>query len=211
MSTTFNKNILPEFDSIKDSGEDIIWSGKPIFIPYALEGIGKRLIPIAFGVIWILVSMNSAPEGTNGRFEYFSLIGLIPIAQGLYPLLNKLFSYPNTIYAYSNKRVMIRTGFMGTDFKIIDYDKISDIEITVNMIERMYDVGTIRFFSGRTKTYEGTTTKIYDKWLGIKNPYEIFKLVKQTSLDIKTDIHYPNALRPETNTGYRTKYEREQQ
>jgi hypothetical protein len=37
---------------------------------------------------------------------------------------------------------------------------------------------------------------------------EVFKMVKQTSVDIKTDYNYPNALRPETNPGYKTKYDR---
>lgn len=103
---------------------------------------------------------------------------------------------------------MMRTGFIGTDFKTIDYDKISDIEVNVNVIERIFNVGTVRFFSGRTQTDEGNTTKLYDKWISIKDPYDVFKLVKQTTVDIKTDFNYPNAIRPETNPGYKTKYER---
>ena len=33
-------------------------------------------------------------------------------------------------------------------------------------------------------------------------------MVKQTSVNIKTDFNYPNALRPDTNPGYKTKYDR---
>ena len=72
----------------------------------------------------------------------------------------------------------------------------------------MYNVGSIRFFSGRTQTDEGNTTKQFDCWFAIENPYEVFKLVKQTSVDIKTDFNYPNAMLPETNPGYNTKYDR---
>jgi len=104
--------------------------------------------------------------------------------------------------------VMVRTGFIGTDFKSIDYDKISDIEVTVNFMERAFNVGSIRFFSGRTQENDGTTTKLYDKWEAIPDPYGVFKKVKQVSVDIKTDYNYPNALRPETNPGYNTKYNR---
>jgi hypothetical protein len=103
---------------------------------------------------------------------------------------------------------MVRTGFIGIDFKSIDYDKISDIEVTVNVVERAFHVGTIKFFSGRTQTDDGVTTKLYDRWEAIPNVYEIFKKVKQVSVDIKTDYKYPNALRPETNLGYNTKYDR---
>ena len=140
--------------------------------------------------------------------RWFWLFGLVAMAQGFFPWINKVLSFPNTVYAYSNKRVMMRTGFIGTDFKVIDYDKISDIEVTVNLLERMYNVGTVRFFSGRTKSDEDSTSKLYDTWTAISDPYGVFKLVKQTSVDIKTDYNYPNALRPDTNPGYKTKYEK---
>ena len=104
---------------------------------------------------------------------------------------------------------MMRTGFIGTDFKTIDYDKVSDIEVTVSFIERMYNVGTIRFFSGRTQNEEGNTTKLYDTWIAIENPYEVFKMLKQNAVDIKTDFNYPNTLRPDVNPGYQSKYDRQ--
>lgn len=208
MSTAFDKNLLPEFDSIKDDDEEILWIGKPVFTPYILSGLGIGLFTIAFGIIWIFTSkFRNFEEGSEPN-SWFWLFGLLPLLQGAYVFFNKLFSYPNTAYAYSTKRVMMRTGFIGTDFKTIDYDKISDIEVNVNVIERIFNVGTVRFFSGRTQTDEGNTTKLYDKWISIKDPYGVFKLVKQTSVDIKTDFNYPNALRPDTNPGYKTKYER---
>ena len=210
MSSTFDKNLLPEFDSVKDNDEEILWTGKPKFIPYIFSGLGAGLFTIAFGIVWVLVNYNIKPDNveSDSGWNYFWLFGLIPLLQGLYVFLNRLLSFSNTAYGYSNKRVMMRTGFIGTDFKTIDYDKISDIEVTVNIIERMYNLGSIRFFSGRTQTDEGNTTKLYDVWSAIENPYEVFKMVKQTSVDIKTDFNYPNALRPDTNPGYKTKYDR---
>src|SRR5690349_21453666 len=188
MSLTFDRNLLPEFNSVKDDDEEILWTGKPVFVPYIFSGLGYGLYILVFGIVWVLVDVNTKHENAEGIFKYFWLFGLIPLFQGLYIFLNKVLGYSNTVYAYSNKRVMMRTGFIGTDFKTIDYDKISDIEVTVNVIERFYNVGTIRFFSGRTKTDEGNTTKLYDHWTAIPNPYEVFKMVKQTSVDIKTDF-----------------------
>jgi len=42
--------------------------------------------------------------------------------------------------------------------------------------------------------------------LHVSDPYGVFKRIKQMSLDIQTDISYPNAMRPEENPGYNTKY-----
>jgi hypothetical protein len=205
MASTSNKNLLPEFESIKDDKEEILWTGKPKFIPFIFTGILGGLVTLAFAIIWLLTTKNWAANGGNN--SYFWLFGLIPLFFGSFAFLKKVFSFPNTVYSYSDKRVMIRTGFIGTDFKTIDYDKISDIEVTVSFVERIYNVGTIRFFSGRTLTDEGNTTKLYDSWSAIKNPYEVFKMVKQTSVNIKTDFNYPNALRPDVNPGYNTKYD----
>jgi Bacterial PH domain len=201
------KELLPEFESIKDDNEKMLWTGKPKFIPFIFTGVLGGFVVIAFAMIWMFTSRSWNTNSDNDQAPYFWLFGLIPLIAGLFTFLNKVFSFSNTAYAYSDKRVMMRTGFIGTDFKTIDYDKISDIEVTVSIVEKMYNVGTIRFFSGRTQTDEGNTTKLYDSWSSIENPYEVFKMVKQTSVNIKTDFNYPNALRPEINPGYNTKYD----
>lgn len=205
MASIADKNLLPEFDSVKDDDEDILWTDRPKFIPYAITGLGFGVGVFIFVGIYYAMTRNIKNEG--GAIVHFSvLFALIPIALFLFSFLKKIFSYSNTSYAFTNKRVMVRTGFLGTDFKIIDYDKISDIEVTVNFIERTFNVGTIKFFSGRTELNDGITTKLYDRWEAIANPYEVFKQLKKVSVDIKTDFNYPNALRPGTNPGYGTKY-----
>jgi len=45
--------------------------------------------------------------------------------------------------------------------------------VTVNIIERAFNVGTIKFLSGGTETNDGTATKLYDRWKAIQNPYEV--------------------------------------
>lgn len=207
MTSINAKDLLPDFESIKDDQEQILWSGKPKFIPFILTGILGGLVTTGFALVWVYAAMNWTKNGDNIMSNYFWLFGLIPVAAVLFAFLRKVFSFSNTAYSYSDKRVMMRSGVIGIDFKTIDYDKISDIEVTVSLIERIYNVGTIRFFSGRTQTNEGNTTKLYDSWIAIENPYEVFKMVKQTSVNIKTDFSYLNALRPDTNPGCHTKYE----
>jgi len=209
MTSINNKDLLPEFESIKDDNEVILWTGKPKFIPFIFTGILGGIFTIAFAVVWLLTARDFGSNIDSNSTNYFWLFGLIPLLAGLFAFLIKVFSFSNTSYSYSDKRVMMRSGFIGTDFKTIDYDKISDIEVTVSVVEKIYNVGTIRFFSGRTQTDEGNTTKLYDSWSAIENPYEVFKMVKQTSVNIKTDFSYPNALRPDTNPGYNTKYQPE--
>ena len=207
MPSTNENKLLPEFESVKDDKEEILWTGKPKFIPFILANLFGGIFIISFALIWIFANRSWGTTNGNDTSSYFWLFGLLPLVFGLLAFLKRVFSFSNTAYSYSDKRVMMRSGFIGTDFKIIDFDKISDIEVTVSFVEKIYNVGTIKFFSGRTQTDDGNTSKLYDSWCAIENPYEVFKMVKQTSVNIKTDFNYPNALRPETNPGYNTKYD----
>jgi len=202
-----DEKLLPLFDSVKDNDENMLWTGKPVFIPYLTSGISVDLFILVFTIGFMYITFTGEAESGNPS-NMFYIIALLPLIQRVYVFLIKLLSFSNTAYAYSNKRIMIRTGFIGTDFKTIDYDKISDIEVKVSVIEKMFDVGTVRFYSGRTENTDNGIKKLTDRWIAITNPYEIFKMVKQISVDIKTDYNYPNALRPESNPGYNTKYKR---
>lgn len=207
MPTVFDRNLLPEFDSVKDDNEEILWIDKPNFVPYVLNGFGLAGGALVFFAIYYFGYINVKTD--DGSMEHFNWVFAgLPIILFLWEFFRKILSYSNTRYAYTNKRVMMRTGFIGTDFKSIDYDKISDIEVTVNVVERLFNVGTIRFFSGRTEVKDDVTTNLYDRWEAIPLPYAVFKKVKQVSVDIKTDYTYPNALRPATNPGYNTQYDR---
>jgi membrane protein YdbS with pleckstrin-like domain len=204
MSSIVDKNLLPDFESVKDDDEEILWTDKPKFIPYTITGFALGIGVFIFIAIYYSMVKNIKNVDGSGSFSIWFIA--IPVILFLLNFLKKLFSYSNTTYAFTNKRVMVRSGFIGTDFKIIDYDKISDIEVTVNFIERAFNVGTIRFYSDRTESNDGITTKLYDRWEAISNPYGVFKQLKKVSVDIKTDFNYPNALRPGTNPGYSTKY-----
>jgi len=40
----------------------------------------------------------------------------------------------------------------------------------------------------------------------LENPYNIAKNLQKLSYDVKTDVQYPNSLRPDENNGYGTVY-----
>ncbi len=128
---------------------------------------------------------------------------LIPFWASFLNILRLILVHGNTFYTYTNKRVMMRSGFWGTDFKAVDYDKIMDLTVNVSPIENMFSVGTIKVFSGNV-TSKGA--RISDRFIAIDNPYHIFKMIKEISVDIRTDYNFPNAMRPEVNPGYKTEY-----
>jgi hypothetical protein len=206
MTMMLDTKALTRFEPIRDRDEEIHWVGKPAFVPFLVTGIPFLI----FGLIWGAIDyfgfirhMTKMPDGFLGFAIPFFALHLLPFWLSILNMLRLYLVHGNTYYAFSNKRLLARSGFWGTDFKTVDYDKISDMEVNVNPVENMFGVGTIQAFSGQT-TSKGA--KIYDRFIAVSNPYEVFKRIKEVSVDIKTDWNYPNALRPEENPGFQTKY-----
>lgn len=197
------------FENVLDANEKLIWSDEPSFWPFMLQAL-PRLGVSLFGIVifgsQFQYSLENFKEYLRGPDYSFLIFITIFVSIGFLDVLRLLLSYSNTGYALTDKRVLIRGGFWGTDFKSIDHDKITELLVDVNPIENILKVGTIKTFTGKT-TEKGS--RAYDSIIGIKNPYDIFKQFKTVSLDVKTDINYPNALRPDNNPGYNTVYEKQ--
>lgn len=195
----------PQFEAVRDRDENILWVGKPNFTAFIIRGIPFLIVGLIWGAFDYFGFIRNMPRQMAGFAIPFFALHLFPFWGSILNMIRLFLVHGNTCYAFSNKRLMMRSGFWGTDFRVIDYDKISDIEVNVNPIENYLGVGTIQAFSGRTGSKGG---RIYDKFIGISEPYGVFKRIKEVSVDIKTDWNFPNAMRPEVNPGYRTTYER---
>ncbi|NLC54263.1 MAG: PH domain-containing protein [Erysipelothrix sp.] len=198
-----------EFRDILDDNENIVWSDKPHLLVHILSGVPFLIIGLIWGAIdfFFLNAFNSFGGQTQGFLLPFMLLHSAPFWLSIINMLRLLVTYRNTYFAITNKRVLTRTGFMGIDYTAKDFDIISNVSVNVNPIEKMLGRGSIiinEYTSVQGTQNVGRGNRLY----GIANPYEIFKQLKSMSLDIKTDIQFPNKFRPDTNPGYNTKYDK---
>jgi hypothetical protein len=220
-----------EIRNILDENEEVYWSGKPNLLGLILNG--KNIGAIIFGVVWLtflipflgvgfgmlglfgglLGNINfdiSSGAPLGGAFAIGWLVFLIPfLLIGFATLLAPLWSilaYRNMEYLLTSKRVILSGGIIGKDFTSIDYDQIKNIDVKVGLFKNF---GNIEIFSGEMGRSNDSVYQKEDIMYAVGNPYEVFKKLKQYSHDIKTDIEYPNALRPEENPGYDTEYKKE--
>jgi ABC-type sugar transport system permease subunit len=108
-NTTYNKDLLPEFDSVRDNDEEILWANKPRFIPYIITSLGVVLTASIFsGIFYAFTLTNKSDDWSFNRI--YRLFVALPIVFSLISFSKKLFSYTKTRYAYTNRRVMIRSG-----------------------------------------------------------------------------------------------------
>jgi len=202
---TTSAQVPPQFEAVRDVDEQIFWVGGPAFVPFVLTGLPFFVLGLLWGAMdfGLVHGVMHDPKGhTTVRYVVpFMLIHLTPFWIGTLNIVRLVLVHRNTCYAVSNKRLMLRTGFWGIDFKALDYDRISNLEVDVGPVENMWGVGTIVAHTG------GDNSKtVREQFVAIEHPYEVFKRIKEVSVNVKTDWNYPNALRPEENAGYRTRY-----
>lgn len=170
---------VPQFDAMLEHDEQIEWIGQPSRGFYLLQGVPFFILGLFWGALdyfGFIRHMLSAPAPMQLFMLFFFAIHLAPCYLGILNMLRLLIVVNAVRYAITNKRVMFREGFWGTSLKIIGLDEKPEIEVSVNPLENLGSLGSIRFFTGRT-TSRGM--RLYDTIRAIPQPYEVYKLLQQ--------------------------------
>lgn len=192
-------------EDILDSEESVLLRIKPKKKAYVFNSF-FRMFPIA--LVWLIID-----GGFIGGMTYGMIVGSIPLAVlafiipffalHLMPVwiwiggvVKASAGWKNIEYVFTEKRIILRSGVVGIDFVNIYYSDILGVNLKVGLIDRMFKVGDL-YISAKNQS-----EVLYD----IENPYFILKKIQNIVIDIKTDIIFPNDLRPEANHGFRTKY-----
>lgn len=194
---------LKNIEDVIGSDEQILWSGKPKKRAYLINAFTKML-PIA--LIWLLFdgafiglmigTMDEIPAPVKIFMAVFFLFHLAPVWIWLSHVLTANRQHENLEYAFTQKRIIIKSGIIGIDFKNIYYSEIDSVNLRVGLVDRIEKVGDIYIKS------IGGANVLYD----LENPYTLTEKLQKIVVDIKTDIQFPNNLRPAENDGYSTKY-----
>ncbi len=191
-------------DELIDKDEQILWRDKPKKSAFIWS---KILSMLPFALIWILFDgffiFMMIKNNIFSQMGTFFLIGIIvfflihltPFWIWLYNVITASIQHKNIEYAFTTKRIIIRYGIF-VDLKNVYYMDIQSVNVKVGLIDRILKVGDI---------YIKTTNETI-ALLDIKDPYKVLNMLQKTVNDIKTDMHFPNELRPDANMGYSTKY-----
>ncbi len=194
-------------DAMLMPDESIIWRGSPKKSAFVLNS-SLKMAP--FAILWMLVDGfiigSMVASGTIGEMLFFIipffLIHLAPVWIWFFNIFTAAGRWKNTEYAVTNKRILLRNGLIGYEFNSVYYTDIAHVALQVGAIDRMLGVGDIHILLQNGISTKNDTAVMLD----LENAQEAFAIVQRTVMDIQTDIHYPNAMRPEHNPGYQTTY-----
>ena len=193
-----------EIKDILGEEEEVLLTLKPERKVYIAESVLKGLpVALLWGgidafVIYTLIASGALQEvGMMAGFLIgFFTIHLIPVWLYLAQVIKRVMGYKNLSYAFTDKRIIVRSGLVGIDFKFIYYTDIDSVDVKVGILDRLFKVGDLYVKSN-------TQTAVLDD---IKSPYIYGDKIQEIVRDLKADMLYPNDLRPEENNGYKTKY-----
>ncbi|MCL2755571.1 MAG: hypothetical protein FWE45_00785 [Firmicutes bacterium] len=129
----------------------------------------------------------------NSFFFFFWAIPLLwPILIISFPIMYPIYRayYNKRVYAYTNKRILVRGGIIGTDYKSLDLPSVNATLVHVGFIDKISkkNTGTLEF--GSPANPIGMTNSNGMKvnpfiFNHIENPYDEHKIVKQYIASVK--------------------------
>ncbi len=191
-------------DTLIGKNEEILLRTKPnknaFIVSQILHMLPFALLWIFFDgfMIYMMVAndiFSHIPTFAIIFIVIFFLLHLMPFWFWLANTLTAWAQYKNIEYVLTSKRIIIKSGII-VDIKNIYYTEVESVNVKVGIVDNMFKVGDIYI------KCKQSTAFIMD----IKQPYVVLNKIQEIVNDIKTDMIYPNALRPQINEGYNTKY-----
>ena len=191
-------------EDILSKDEKILQRLKPnkrvLLLESVFKGLPVVLLWVAFDTFFIVMMIVTGAFKENpglipAVIAFFTL-HLLPLWLYILNIIKTMAGAKNIEYVFTDKRIIIRSGVIGIDFKNIYYTDVQGINCKVGIFDRMFKVGDLYI-----KALNQSAVL-----MNIETPYFYLQKLQKITLDIKADIQYPNDLRPKENHGYNTEY-----
>ncbi len=133
------------------------------------------LLPIA--MFMIICHEPTTPDSGDSLF-----MGIITLAfwgiTSLCAIIATMLWCRKTVYAWTNKRVLIRTGYIGVDYKSLDLNMVGALSVNVSVVDKILrkNTGTIAFGSMASPMTTQNVSKF--NFAFVDDPYRVYKEVK---------------------------------
>ncbi|MGN0526469.1 MAG: PH domain-containing protein [Acutalibacteraceae bacterium] len=197
-----------ELKQMLNPNETVLYEGKPNKKCFIFETIFNPLLPIA--IVWGCIDFGLLAgevfSGINdGDFFMFPfmLLHLFPVWLYLARVIFSVKRYNNTEYVITNMAIYVSDGVFSRNITTKSFADMSNISLHRGIFDRIFNVGDVIATTGQTDKNGNDISVSLDS---ISDYTQIYHLVKKLQMDVYSDVMYPNAKRPDDNTGYNTKF-----
>ena len=177
------------FNNILDKDEQIV----KVFKPNKLKMFFSMFFKWFWCWIWFLLVLllevfvpgtDDGDNAVNTSWEAVAAFGVIIAVLIIINIICFVLEYKKTFYAYTNKRVVIRRGIIGVDYKSLDMSMIGAVTVNVTLLDKIVhkNTGTIVFGSMASPMQQNN---FMFRFANITTPYEVYKEIKSVIDDFK--------------------------
>ncbi len=165
------------FSHILDQDEKV----EIVYKPQKLKLFCSTFLLSAFSMLVVCgglaLSMFTEEYAGAEPIHYLVPVGIFVLSQVL-TLFWAILKYKKTFYAITSKRVIVRTGVIGVDYKSLDLSNIGATDVYVGLLDKILGskTGSISFGSASSPLNSQTASAYAFKH--VENPYETYKQVK---------------------------------
>lgn len=90
------------------------------------------------------------------------------------PIVQNVMAYNNTFYLITDRRALIQTGAIGIDTRIIEFNRIQEIYVSVDFVDKIFGTGNIKILAAG-----GWPKQAYIPTLvALRNPYQVHEILQ---------------------------------
>jgi len=184
-SNSFGKegvSYLSRLDKHLNAHEKVLWSGKPVKVPFLFLsitfGLFVGIIVLTMGFVMYYITSTAPPRAVSPEVPLlFFLIAAIPgfgLIVGI-PLW-QFMRYRNTEYLITDQRIITQTGAIGLDMRFVDLDKVQEVYVKVGLTDRIFGTGSVIAVTAGY-VYVGMHRP---SLVALREPYKVQKLFQET-------------------------------
>ena len=183
---------LEELKKILDSDEEVKEYFKPNKIRYVfINGfVSLFFLLLIFGgmfVVGLLGILNVIKfTSDNGEQDLFAPIMILvmsapAVIAGIIAASSYAVRYSRALFVVTNKRLIIRSGFIGVDYKSIELKYVGLVNVRVDFLDKLAGgkTGSITFASAAIPMNGQNNINGAFCFACVENPYEVYKKVKE--------------------------------
>lgn len=203
--------------AILEPSEQVTWEGvvnRGVLVTFLVAALLILFVIAGFFFDQESVTVHSENSTRQMRGDLIAA-GIVGIG-GLFVLL-WFFSDLVKRFVITNKRVIIKSGLIGTDFQSIYYEQIHQVLVNVGIIDKIFGVGSIQIDTGRMeilinngdtdsrgrKMPSGATSRpAYDVLKHISTPYDVYRQIETVLSQRKESLYSGRADRESNPEAY---------
>ena len=126
-----------------------------------------------FAVLKLISHFTDANLDEFSTLIFMGVVSAISVLSAMWAVLK----LKKTTYIVTDLSVIIHHDLLNSNVIVISINEIKDKVLKKTLVDKHFNTGTVKIFTGQLKDNDGKTEKVYDDLQFINDPEHVFSLV----------------------------------